>query len=72
MSFILKLSNGKTEVDFISSSYKLTEGGLRLPPARYKTVAPQPLVGVHGQRYGSVEYQNRSVEVLHIQYLWVM
>ena len=63
MSFILKLSNGKTEVDFISSSYKLTEGGLRLPPARYKTVAPQPLVGVHGQRYGSVEYQNRSVEV---------
>lgn len=63
MSFTIKISNGNTEADFLSSNFKLTEGGLRIPETRYKGVATAPLIGVHGNKYSNIEYSNRTIDI---------
>jgi len=63
MSFILKISNGNTEVDMLSVNYSLVEGGLRLPSPRYNKVSHAPLIGVHGNKYNQIEFQNRMIDV---------
>lgn len=62
MTFVLKISNGKTEVDFMDElgSFALTEGGLSLPSPRYTGIASSPLIGTHGNNFSSVEYKNRK------------
>lgn len=62
MTFTVKISNGKTEADFLDdTNFNLVEGGLRLQSPRYNKLSSAPLVGVHGNRYSQVEYQNRMV-----------
>ena len=63
MSFTIKITNGKTEADFLSTSYKLEEGGLRIPATRYKALSSAPLVGSHGNSYSNIEYQNRKLNL---------
>lgn len=63
MSFIVKITNGKTVADFLSSSFKLEEGGLRIPASRYKSLSSSPLVGIHGNKYSSIEYQNNKLNL---------
>jgi len=64
MTFTIKISNGKTEVDFLlDGSYSLTEGGLNLSSTKSKKTASAPLVGSHGTKYSSVDYQNRAVSL---------
>jgi len=63
MSFTVKISNGNTEVDFLSSSFKLEEGGLKIPATSYSGRSSSTLIGSHGTKYIDMNYKNRKVNL---------
>lgn len=64
MTFTIKITNGKTEADFLdTTNYTLTEGGLKIPSPRNKSIPTAPLIGSHGIKYSEIEYQNRSIVI---------
>lgn len=63
MTMTLKITNGKTEIDFFSSNFRMNEGGLRLASSKHKGKSYSPLVGIHGSKFSEVEYSNRKVDL---------
>lgn len=61
--FTIKITNGKTEIDFLGDNFDLEESGLRIGSPKYKGVSSSPLIGTHGNTFSDIEYQNRKVRL---------